>query len=221
MSRRLELRAGSTFAPDQIEKRGDHMNVLEAISQRRAVRSYTTDAVTEGHVRQLLDAAVRAPTAMHEEPWAFCVIQDRALLKRLSDRAKHAWSPPRDGSQAVGASRHPTEEARAAELIAAADYNIFYDAGTLILICARPKSAFVAADCWLAAENLMLAACEMGLATCPVGFSLPFFNQTGVKAELGIPLDVTVVVPIIVGLPREQVLPTARKAPEILSWRKG
>jgi nitroreductase len=198
-----------------------HMTVLEAISQRRAVRSYTADPVSEQDIGKLLDAAIRAPTAMHEEPWAFCVIQDRALLKQLSERAKRAWSPPRDGSQAVGASRHPTEEARAAELIASADYNIFYDAGTLILICAHPVSAFVAADCWLAAENLMLAACELGLATCPVGFSLPFFNQAGVKAELGIPSDVTVVVPVIVGSPREQALPTARKAPEILVWRKG
>ena len=36
----------------------------------------------------LLDAAVHAPTAMHQEPWKFVVIQDRALLRRLSDRAK-------------------------------------------------------------------------------------------------------------------------------------
>ncbi len=29
-----------------------------------------------------------APTAIHLEPWAFVVVQDRDVLKRLSDRAK-------------------------------------------------------------------------------------------------------------------------------------
>ena len=171
------------------------MSVSEAIFTRRAVRAYTADVVPEADVRALLQAAVRAPTALHEEPWAFAVIQNRDRLRRYS---------------AMATAKDPTLPP---------GFNIFYDAETLIVICARPKGPSVAADCWLAAQNLMLAACERGLGTCPIGLAVPVLNRPDVKAELAIPADVTVVAPILVGVPRDDAPATARKAPEILSWR--
>ena len=194
------------------------MTLFEAIAKRRAVRSYRPDPIDEGTVRELLKEAVKAPTAMHAEPWVFAVIQDRALLKRYSDLAKATWSPERDGSRVVA---HPAlaRESHASALLSQPDFNIFYDAGTLIVICARPLGSFVVADCWLAAENLMLAACAMGLGTCCIGFGVPVLNRPEVKAELGIPADVLAVAPIIVGVPREEAPQTPRKAPEVICWR--
>ena len=125
------------------------MTVFEAIARRRAVRAYKPDVVDEATVRELLKEAVRAPTAMHAEPWAFAIIQDRALLHKLSDQAKAIWSPQRDGARTIA---HPpsAHESHAAAILARPDFNIFYDASTLIVICARPLGGFVAADCWLA-----------------------------------------------------------------------
>ncbi len=73
------------------------MTLFEAIAKRRAVRAYRPDRVDESTVRELLKEAAKAPTAMHAEPWAFAVIQDRKLLRRYSDLAKATWSPERDG----------------------------------------------------------------------------------------------------------------------------
>ena len=116
---------------------------------------------------------------------------------------------------------HPTRsDARAKSHLSQPDFNIFYDASTLILICARPLGNFVVADCWLAAENLMLAACAMGLGTCCIGFAVPVFNRAEVKEELGIPRDVVAVAPIIVGLPKEEAPQTPRREPQIICWRK-
>ena len=58
------------------------MSVMDAIYHRRAVRNYTPRTIARAVLRKLLDAAVHAPTAMHEEPWSFAVIQDKALLNR-------------------------------------------------------------------------------------------------------------------------------------------
>jgi nitroreductase len=71
------------------------LSPLDAIFMRRSIRAYAPDRLNEETVRSLLDAAIQAPTAMHMEPWAFVVIQDRATLKRLSDRAtvRHRWGP--------------------------------------------------------------------------------------------------------------------------------
>lgn len=194
------------------------MTLFEAIARRRAVRAYRPDPIDEATVRELLNEAVRAPTAMHAEPWAFAVVQDRALLKRYSELAKATWSVERDGAHAV-AHPHAAASASAASILLRPDFNIFYDAGTLIAICARPLGSFVTADCWLAAENLMLAACAMGLGSCCIGFALPVLNRTDVKAELGIPAEVAVVAPIIVGIPSEQPPPTTRNPPQIVCWR--
>lgn len=192
---------------------------LETIYQRRAVRSYKPDKLEESTVRRLLAAAVQAPTAMHLEPWAFVVIQDRTLLARLSDKAKVL-------AQAEIEARHH-DLLKAPGVSAASDhltlltnpqFNIFYDAGTLIVICGKPVGRFVTADCWLAAENLMLAASATGLGTCCIGFAIPALNAAEVKRELGIPADVTAVAAIIVGVPKGDTPAVSRKAPEVLRW---
>lgn len=187
------------------------MSALEAIHARRSVRSYAPEPVDRATVFALLRAAVRAPTAVHQEPWAFAVLQDPGALKRLSDRAK-----PLFAEEAHRA--HLDRGGHLLDVFASPEFNIFYDAGTLIVICAKPMGPFVVADCWLAAENLMLAACAMGLGTCVIGSAVPALNTPEVTAELGIPAGLSAVAPIIVGWPRDETGPTARREPEVLAW---
>jgi len=202
--------------------RGGHsptgLTALDVIYTRRSVRSFRTETIDKETIRGLLDAAVQAPTAMHMEPWAFVVVRDRAALRRYSDLAKRAWVADvdayRDGN--VGAVR---DAARAfAEQIASPDFNIFHNATALIIICGKPVGPFVTADCWLAAENLMLAAAALGLGSCCVGSALPALTAPDVRRELAIPDGYEVVAPIVVGVPADVPPVAVRKDPEILSW---
>lgn len=189
------------------------ISLLDAINQRRSVRSYQPAVLDEIGIQELLHAAVRAPTARHEELWAFAVLQDAAALKRLSDRAK--------AGLVANAGHHTADRGgHLPEMFLQPEFNIFYDAGTLIAICTRPLSEFSVADCWLAAENLMLAAHATGLGTCVIGSAVAALNTPEGKADLGVPGDYTVVAPIIVGVPRDHGTPTARKAPNILAWKR-
>ena len=99
-------------------------------------------------------------------------------------------------------------------------FNIFYDAGTLIVICRTEGGHFADADCWLAAENLMLAAAAKGLGTCCIGFAVPVLNTAAVKRELGIPAEGAAVAAIVVGYARGAAPAVPRKAPHILAWIK-
>jgi nitroreductase len=156
---------------------------------------------------------------MHAEPWLFAVIQDRVTLKRYSDLAKDALlQEARHRLHDPGSTSSSSGFLRA---LAQPDFNVFYDAGTLILICAKLTSPFSVADCWLAAENLMLTAPAMDLGTCCIGSALPALNSLAIKAELAIPPDVTVVAAITVGVPAETPVATSRKPPGILSWTKA
>ena len=190
---------------------------LDVIYHRRAVRAYKPEPINERRLRALFEAAVHAPTAMHHEPWQFLVVQNRRVLKRLSDRAKEIASAEaahhgnllkRPGAAGDGI---PTP-------LADPEFNIFYDAGTLVVICAKASNPFVTADCWLAAENFMLAACADGLGTCCIGFAVAALNTPEIKAELGIPADVEAIAPMIVGVPAGETAPVPRKPPVVLNW---
>ncbi|HET8761146.1 MAG TPA: nitroreductase family protein [Nitrospiria bacterium] len=188
------------------------VDVMEAINQRHSVRDYLPRRLDRDTIRALLAAAVRAPTAMHGEPWAFAILQDSDALKRLSDRAKTLF--------AEEARRlHLDQSGRALDIFSAPEFNIFYNATTLIVICGKPIGPFVAADCWLAAENLMLAAHAMGLGTCVIGSALLALNEPAGKAVAGIPTDHTAFAALIAGVPRGDTSPTPRKAPNIVAWR--
>jgi nitroreductase len=193
-------------------KPGTAVSLTDAIQGRRSVRAYAPQILDQATIRALLDAAVRAPTAIHEEPWAFVILQDANALKRLSDRAKGLFVEEIHRA-------HLDRGGHALDKFEQPDFNIFYNAGTLIVICAKPMSPFVAADCWLAAENLMLAAYAMGLGTCVIGSALPGLNTPEIKEELGIPADVSAIAPVIVGVPGGQAPATSRKTPRILTWK--
>ena len=188
------------------------MSAMDAIHHRRAVRDYAPRAIGRAVIRALLDAAVRAPTAMNEQPWSFAVVQDRSLLNRLSDSAKESVRREAQGS----GSRHARHSL---ELVNKPDFHVFYNAGTLIVIYGKFHGPFVAADCWLAAENLMLAACAKGLGTCVIGFAVSALNTPEWKAALSIPAEMTAIAPIIVGAPAGQTPPVPRKPPQIVTWK--
>lgn len=186
------------------------VDVMEAIYGRRAVRAYTTRGVDADTIHELIDAAIHAPSAVNEQPWAFVVVQDSALLKRISDRAKKlSLVHLKPGT--------PLWEHRA--MLEDPSFNVFYDAGTLIAICAAPGAWPSNEDCCLAGQNLMLAAHGLGLATCPIGFAREALNEPDAKRELGVPADHSVVLPIIVGYPREEPQPTPRRPARILCWK--
>jgi nitroreductase len=187
-------------------------DMFETILARRSVRAYAPDELDRNTVQALLEAAVRAPTAMHEEPWAFVVVQNKHVLKQVSDLAKPLFIERLHRS-------HPTG-GHTLDTFSNPDFNIFHDANTLIVICAKPTGPFVEADCWLAAENLMLAACAIGLGSCVIGSSVTALNIPEMKAKLGIPAEFNAVAPIIVGVPSGETPATLRKKPLILAWKQ-
>jgi nitroreductase len=185
------------------------MNVYEAILARRSVRRYISQPVEPDIVRLLIEAAIHAPSAFHGEPWAFFVIDDDAALTQLSDQAKPLFL---NEARRLGQKR----SSRCLEAFEDPEFNIFYNAGTLIVICGDTSSPYSAADSWLAAENLMLAACAMGLGSCVVGCAVPALNEPATKQRLGVPEKYAAVAPIIVGYPAEETPPTPRREPLIL-----
>jgi nitroreductase len=187
------------------------MQLLEAIYARRSVRAYTDEPVPRATLEKLMQAAVQAPTAMNQQPWAFGIIQGADQLKSYSDRTKAYLLENIDTFTMLGRYR---------DFFTNPDTHLFYNAPAVIIIFAKPGSATPDSDCSMAALNLMLAACDMGLGTCWIGFFVFYLKQPEVKAEFGIPEDYRIIAPIVVGHPAKEMPAIDKAAPDVIFWQE-
>jgi nitroreductase len=186
------------------------MELLKAINERRSVREYTDEPVSDAVLRELIDAAIQAPSAINQQPWCFVVVKDRALLSHISDRAKAYLL-----KVSLGAPAHPFRD-----MLNDPKFDIFYHAPALVVIVAAQPTDWAVEDCALAAENLMLAAHGEGLGTCWIGFAQHWLGTAEGKAALGLPLTYIPIAPIVVGHPRRKPAPVPRRTPNI-RWLDG
>jgi nitroreductase len=187
------------------------MELMNAIYGRRAIRHFTNRDVPREVIAALAEAAAQAPSAMNSQSWAFAVFKGRERLQDFSERAKlyfqESFSP---------GSADP--DVRMREILTKPGYNIFHDATTLVVVYAKPNhDRFAVGACYLAAQNLMLSAFDMGLGTCPIGFAQPWLDLDEIKAELGIPVQYTAVFPLVVGYPEGPAEDPHRHRPEFLN----
>jgi nitroreductase len=184
------------------------MELDVCIKGRRSVRSYTDEPVSKEQVEAVLEAGVWAPTAMHREPCKFIVIENKELIKYVSDETK-AFIKQMFPAFANQAS---TE----------ADV-VCYNAPVLILACTEKdqKAHWNLVDSVLAAENMFLKAYELGLGTCYMGFvSRLLSSNPDVLKKIGVPENYDMMVPLILGHPKTKQEAGTRKKPTIMKWIK-
>lgn len=61
------------------------MDAFEVLHTRRSIRQFLNRPVGEDLVKELLSAAMSAPTAGGIQPWRFVVITDREKLDKIPD----------------------------------------------------------------------------------------------------------------------------------------
>ncbi len=183
------------------------MELDRAIYSRRAVREYTPEPLDDFTLRQLIEAAVQAPSAVNEQPWIFSVVRDPRVLARISQAAKaHVLA-------ASSALELPGDlHARLAD----PDFDILYHAPVLVVISSTRQTRWSSVDCALAAENLMLAARDAGLGSCWIGLAQDWLGTSEGRATIGLGDNSVPVAPIILGHPQSQPTPVGRREPEII-----
>lgn len=158
------------------------MEVFEAIKIRRSVRSYKAEAVPEGKLKKVLEAARLAPSAHNEQEWKFVVVRDVQKRKELAE-----------------AALNQNFIAEALVIIVAVALNPDH-------IMSSGVPAF-AVDLAIAVDHMTLKATEEGLGTCWIGA----FSQEKVKKVLEIPERYKVVVLLPLGFPADTPEPKSRK----------
>jgi nitroreductase len=186
-------------------------DVFEAIYRRRAVRNYSDEAVSRAEIEGLLEAAIMAPSAINAQPWAFVVLEGHEELARYAREGRDLLA------NAAGGTGDQTPGPGMLQMVSAPDFELFHGAPAVIVIYATDANAVP--DCFLAAQNLMLAAWAMGLGTCPIGLARPLFELERVKVELKIPPSWSHALAIAIGHPSGETPPTPRRAALVVTWR--
>ena len=61
------------------------MEIIEAIRARKSIRDFKPDPVPREVLREILEVATKAPSAMNTQPWEFAVIAGDAIKKIKED----------------------------------------------------------------------------------------------------------------------------------------
>jgi nitroreductase len=66
------------------------MNIITTvIKSRHSVRKFKPEGLDEMAIKDALECAAQAPTAMNIQPWLFGVIKDKDLLQKIADCTEH------------------------------------------------------------------------------------------------------------------------------------
>lgn len=176
--------------------------VIEAIHARRSIRKYKDTPVEKQKLEQVTLAGIAAPNAMNRQAWAIRVVGSKEWIKRCTD----AYLPTIQGT--------PMGD----HLLTPDFKNMFRNAPAVIFVAAEP-SAYAGVDCGILAQNMMLAAYELGLGTCCLGSPVGFMNSKEGEpflASLGLPEGYALQFAIAIGYPDETPEAKPRDTSKIL-----
>jgi nitroreductase len=180
----------------------------QLLSDRRSIRNFKDEKLDVGLVREIIKDSTMAPNSGNRQPWRFSIINDRDLIRRISDESKR--------NILTAASEDPDSlSTRYEGVLKNPDFNVFYNAPCLVLIFGDKAHRSIYVDCALAASYFMLAAADRGLGTCWVALGGEIWDPELLEI-VGISEADTVVAPIILGRPAAIPKAPARKAPEIV-----
>lgn len=160
-----------------------HEDVLKILA-RRSVRDFTADAVNEEQLRDLLKAAMSAPSAASADPWRFIVIRNPGLLTRLADAVPH---------------REALTQARVG-IVVCGDLEATH----------RRQLSYLLQDCSAAVENLLLAASMSGLGACRLCIHPNPVRVEEARRILQLPATFIPVAAVALGYPRTLPQPRTR-----------
>lgn len=169
-------------------------DIMDAIRERRSIRRFTTDPVSDATLGRLLEAAHLAPSAGNRQPWFFYVVKSKEKRQQLVDAALGQRFLVEAPVNIVVCAEPQRSAQRYGE---------------------RGASLYCLQDTAAAVQNILLAATAFGLATCWVGA----FDESKVASVLNMPDTLRPVAIVPVGysnVPDRLLAPPRRGIDEIV-----
>ena len=165
------------------------MDTFEALYTTRAMRRVKPDPIPEDVVKQMLDAAIRAPSPGNTQQWRLVAVSDRAVVGKLAGLYKRSWD---ELQRTFYSGVREAAEARGDDItrrvMSSADWLAAnFDQVPLVVfpfVRNDPDGSGIYPAVW----NLMLAARAQGVGTT-LTTVLNHFAADDVNEVLGVPAD--------------------------------
>lgn len=134
--------------------------VIQNMLTRKSIRTYKKDQVKDEDLKDIIQAAIYAPSGGNSQSWIFTVLQNNDRLAELNDQVKETYKNIEVNEKtyrSIVAGKNAAKNA---------GYSFYYHAPTLILVSNAREYPNAMADCSVAIENMMLAAHSLGLSSC-------------------------------------------------------
>ncbi len=157
---------------------------LMPIFRRRSVRRFTKRNVSDAQIRDLLEAAMAAPSAVATDPWRFIVVRSAETRNRIADGLPHG------------------------QMLRHAPVGIVV-LGAIERAHGRLES-YLLQDVSAAIENLLLAASMLGLGACWLGVHPRADRIAHIRELFQLPPNIIPVSVVAVGHPAVRPRPRTR-----------
>ncbi|MBQ2027435.1 MAG: nitroreductase family protein [Alistipes sp.] len=175
--------------------------VIDAIEARRSIRAYKDTPVEREKLELLAKCGVMAPSAMNRQEWEIRIVDSKAWI----DGCTATYLKAVEGTDKAKYMLTPTFK------------NIFRNAPAVIFVAA-PEGLFAGENIGCLAENVMLAATELGLGSCFLGSVQMMFAEPAMSeyaASLGFSDGYRMRYALAIGYPDESPEAKARDVSKI------
>jgi len=195
------------------------MEVFDAIKKRRSVRAYTREAISEDKVKRLVEAAIWAPSGHRIYAWRIAILQQEDAVRRAKAVCPGVHGNP---TALIILCRDKNKEKEAAESWvwrAKTEKKMYETEGFYFRSLEDFVDLLSIEDIAIAAQNICLAATELGIGSCVIGV----FSQDGVRKLLDLPENIVPQLLVSLGYPRViPKLPPRRSVEDtVICWIKG
>ena len=181
------------------------MDFFDVVTTQRAMRRLKPDPIPEPVLRQIMDAAVCAPSGGNRQGWRFVVVRDPAKRARLGELYREGWRELSKLPYYAGVAKEPPGSPARKMLDSAAHLaEHMGEAPVIVVACIHldpgtKPTVTTGASIYPAVQNLMLAARALGIGSCLT--TIHRYRDAQVKELLDVPPDVETVALIPLGYP--------------------
>ena len=196
------------------------MELMEAIRTRRSVRNYADRPIEKEKIEQAISAALMAPSGQNRQPARFFVITDRDVLADLERDLYAQGMKLKKALWLLGAIMPQFKHGKGKKVFTSLREQLFRGGPALVLVGAdRTASSTHKKDCTLAAMNFMLAAHDLGLSTCYIGWVVLLNRMGAWKKRLGIAPEIEIVDGVVFGYGTPPPnAPRRKPVDEVTTW---
>jgi nitroreductase len=192
---------------------------IKIIQDRRSIRHYTDEPVSEEHLEMILEAARQAPSGENAQPWRFIIVKDPETRKQLgavagggSGRRFTAEFVTQKMQERFSSLEDEAKKKAIFEKLTSGRVSAFLtDAPVSIVVCGRKDVWDLPYDTSAAIENMLLMVTALGLGACwVIAPCIDIRDEERLKDLLGVPEGIKIVSIIAVGHPARSHRPRPR-----------